>query len=98
MINTMFVTTEVLNDLLTKYGIDIEDDDVGQDVINAYVCIDNAYHGYDDWGKQVGTDTGLLTAKEFASQTIDGAKDDKGLVDPDMVLNILEEAAVQING
>lgn len=54
MVNPMQATTDVLYDLLKECGVDTDDIDIAQNVINAYVCIDNAYRGYDSDGNKVG--------------------------------------------
>lgn len=40
--------------LLGMYEVDTEDPDVQQNIINALVCIDNCYRGFDDDGRLVG--------------------------------------------
>lgn len=42
-----------IEELLASYEIDIEDPDVGQNIVNAAVMIDNAYNGFDGDGNKV---------------------------------------------
>lgn len=56
LIDPMSEATYWISYILDKYGIDTEDreSDIGQDIINCAVCIDNAYNGFDGEGNLVG--------------------------------------------
>lgn len=44
---------KTITKLLEMYEVNVNDPDVEQMIINAAVCIDNAYHGYDENGVKV---------------------------------------------
>lgn len=53
-INPFHEANKIVASLLETYNLDPSDPDISQNIINATVCIDNAYNGYNDYGIKVG--------------------------------------------